>query len=131
MDAAKLAAEADLVVAVVGLGNTEAEGVDRYNLTLPGCPAARMPLPKTGCPGGPAHDQNALLKGESLEPGGYAASRSHSNGSTLIPPARGGGRCEGSDDAAEPKARARARLCWAGGAIGETVTLLTLPLHRY
>ena len=90
MDAAKLAAEADLVVAVVGLGNTEAEGVDRYNLTLPGCPAARMPLPKTGCPGGPAHDQNALLKGESLEPGGYAASRSHSNGSTLIHPARGG-----------------------------------------
>ena len=54
-DAAKIAAEADLVVAVVGLGNTEGEGRDRYNLSLPGCPAA------SSCPGGAANDQNALL----------------------------------------------------------------------
>ena len=58
-DAAKLAAEADLVVAVVGLGNTEAEGVDRYSLSLPGCPAARThhnPVPSCG-----GLDQNTLL----------------------------------------------------------------------
>jgi hypothetical protein len=59
-EAAQLAAAADLVVAVVGLGTTEAEGVDRYTLTLPGCPALRThhdPQPK--CPGD--HDQNMLL----------------------------------------------------------------------
>jgi beta-glucosidase len=37
--AAALAAEADLVVLVVGLGNTEHEGGDRLALTLPDCPA--------------------------------------------------------------------------------------------
>ena len=55
-DAAKLAAEADLVVAVVGSGNTEHEGGDRSFLTLPGCPAA------SSCRNGTKNDQNALLK---------------------------------------------------------------------
>jgi hypothetical protein len=55
-DAAKLAADADLVLAVVGLGDTEAEGRDRTTLTLPGCTA------RGTCPGGAANDQNALLK---------------------------------------------------------------------
>ena len=55
-DAAKLAADADLVIAVVGLGNTEHEGGDRPDLTLPGCPG------RGSCPGGISQDQNALLK---------------------------------------------------------------------
>jgi beta-glucosidase-like glycosyl hydrolase len=59
-DAAKLAATADLVVAVVGLGNTEAEGVDRYSLALPGCPD-KIPAggPYKSCPSDA--DQNKLL----------------------------------------------------------------------
>eukprot|EP01043_Picozoa_sp_COSAG02_P059828 COSAG02_NODE_7694_length_2889_cov_19.079570_1_plen_409_part_10 len=55
-DAALLAADADLVIAVVGLGNTEAEGRDRPDLLLPGCPSP------SSCPGGADNDQNALLK---------------------------------------------------------------------
>jgi beta-glucosidase len=52
-DAAAVAASADLVVAVVGLGNTEHEGGDRSGLTLPGCPG--------GCAGGVGESQTALL----------------------------------------------------------------------
>ena len=51
-----MAADADLVIAVVGLGNTEHEGGDRPDLTLPGCPG------RGSCPGGISQDQNALLK---------------------------------------------------------------------
>ena len=43
-DAAKLAVDADLVIAVVGLGNTEGEGKDRSTLLLP---------PGVGAPNGP------------------------------------------------------------------------------
>lgn len=55
-DAAKLAEDADLVIAVVGLGNTEQEGGDRLDLTLPGCPG------RGSCPGGASDNQNTLLK---------------------------------------------------------------------